>query len=107
MKITLEIPEWATERRITILAGVELVAQKLPWSDWKVKKVRCDKCGQCCMQFKPNSNQTPFGVDDEGKCKALKLDHGQWICQGLQQFLSCLQDPINEPECCIVREVKS
>lgn len=108
MRIELELPDWIAERRLTILAGVELVATKVPWEDfWKVKKTRCNRCGQCCMSFKPNSNVTPYGVDDEGKCKALVKEPGEiWTCSvGTQRPYDCLFDPIDESECCIEYDI--
>ena len=108
MKIELEIPEWANKRRIIILAGTELVAQKDPdWDYWEVKSIRCNYCGQCCMTFSPNSNETPFGVDDEGKCKALRKEGDGWVCgAGVKRPYACLFDPLKEntPECSIVRD---
>lgn len=116
MKITIEdqngttvfeIPKWAHERRLTLLAGVELLATKVPWdSFWEVKKERCNRCGQCCMTHPPNSERaTPYGTDDEGKCKALFLDQGDiYTCDSIARFLSCLKDPIDEPECSIIKE---
>lgn len=105
-KSTFEVPEWAAERRILILAGVELLAEKVPWEPWKVKVDRCNFCGQCCMEFKPNSDQTPFGVDDEGKCKALIKDRGDWVCSVMNRKpYMCLHDPINLPECSITKRV--
>lgn len=115
MKITIEengksvsfnMPEWALERRLILLAGVELVAEKHPESGWKIKTERCNLCGQCCMTLKPNSpTQTPYGVDDEGKCKGLVLDHGLWYCKaGSLRPYACLRDPIDEPGCSIVKK---
>lgn len=114
MKITVEdkdevyefeIPEWAREKRLMLLAGVELVARKVPWDDfWEVKDNRCTMCGQCCMMFKPNSTQTIFGVDDEGKCKALSKEGDRWECKaGTHKPYSCLEDSIDLPECSITR----
>lgn len=105
MRIEIDIPEWAAERRLIVLAGIELVAFKEPWGPWKIKRVRCDQCGQCCMTFKPNSRQTPYGVDDEGKCNELKKNGDKWECgAGIMKPYACLMDPIDEPECCIVKE---
>lgn len=118
MKITIEdnegkvcqftLPEWAEERRLLILGGVELIAEKVPWNDYiEVKRERCNNCGQCCMTLTPDSMQTPFGVDDEGMCKALKNEGDKWVCgAGVKKPYSCLADPLKEntPECSIIRE---
>jgi hypothetical protein len=52
MKIEIEIPDWADERHIYIMAGIELVAYKLLYEPWHVKTARCIMCGACCMNLK-------------------------------------------------------
>jgi hypothetical protein len=101
------LPDWGKDQRFTILLGMELYASYTPPDgDLQIKTVRCDLCGQCCMDMTPNhKTQTPYGVDDEGKCNALKKERdGTWVCSaGLHKPYSCLQDPLKEntPECCI------
>ena len=51
MKIEVTIPDWATERHLYILAGIELVAFKHVDKDWKVKISRCSMCGKCCEKL--------------------------------------------------------
>jgi len=63
MKIEFEIPDWAENRRISIFAGSELLAQKdviikfnketkkhdiIEYPSIKVKIRRCSGCGDCC-----------------------------------------------------------
>lgn len=36
------------DRRISILAGVEEVARKMPGGPWQVKVGHCQFCGVCC-----------------------------------------------------------
>lgn len=49
MKIILDIPEWAQERHIYILAGIELLAyKKFGTDELLVKTDRCNRCGDCC-----------------------------------------------------------
>jgi len=49
MKITLEIPDWTSERDIYIFAGIESVAyKKFDGDKFNVKTSRCDMCGKCC-----------------------------------------------------------
>lgn len=56
------------------------------------------------MTFKPDSNQTPYGVDDEGKCIALKKEGSKWICSaGAKIPYNCVLDPIDELECVITK----
>ena len=98
MQIEIEIPDWAKERRILIIAGCELAAMKLPHEDfWKIKQQRCDLCGECCLDNPP----TPYGVDDEGKCNKLRKDGNQWIClAGSGRTVACLKDPPESYEAC-------
>lgn len=103
------LPPWAKNQRITLLAGMELLVSYAPGGKIKIKIVRCDFCGQCCMDLIPDhKTMTPWGVDSEGKCNALRKNrNGEWICDppgGRQQKpYACLQDPLksNTPECCI------
>lgn len=99
----IEIPDWVNPNdTILVFAGQELIAIKEPKSNLKIKTVRCNKCGECCMDV-PN-NVTPFGSDDEGKCKALKKTEDGWICMaGLQRPFLCMPDPnnVDESTCCI------
>jgi len=103
-----ELPDWAKDQQITIIAGMEMLASYLPGdADVKVKKVRCDFCGQCCMTLRPNSNETPYGVDNEGKCNVLYFESGKWLCgANFKKPISCLEDPLkaNVPECSIEYE---
>lgn len=51
---TIEIPEWALERHITVLAGTEPIAFKPAWQDsFAVKVSRCNMCGMCCVNPDP------------------------------------------------------
>ncbi|MHA1440264.1 MAG: hypothetical protein ACTSPK_00180 [Candidatus Heimdallarchaeota archaeon] len=69
MKIEFEVPEWAKNRRISIFAGNELLAQKNVLSTFnpetkkhefhqqklRIKVGRCSGCGDCC-----NTGGSPF-----------------------------------------------
>lgn len=96
IKITIELPDWVSKHEtLTLLSGQELVAFKTPREKWKIKTIRCDKCGICCFDMPPD--HTPFGIDDEGKCKKLiKQENGEWHCTAkhMKPF-SCLSDPGN------------
>ena len=94
-----EIDDSLKERRIRILAGVELVAQKNSGDDfWLVKTTSCDNCGECCMDFPP----TPFGCDEEGKCNALVKYGNRWRCsKWADRPFRCLSDPI-DVDCCSI-----
>jgi hypothetical protein len=104
---TFEVPEWADEKRLILLAGVELLAQKEPWNNYiELKVERCSRCGQCCMTLAPDHERaSPYGSDEEGKCKALFLDRGDiYTCGRIGDFFGCLKDPLDEPECSIVKD---
>jgi hypothetical protein len=103
MKFELEIPNWVNPNlTLMLLAGQELVAFKQPNRSLKVKRERCNRCGECCLDT-PNKH-TPFGSDDEDKCNALKRSGDQWICTaGARKPYRCLPDPNQEiyPGCSI------
>jgi hypothetical protein len=94
-----DIDDKYSERAIKILAGRELVAQKLPWDKyWMVKVVGCNLCGECCMD-NPN---TCYGVNDEGKCNALVQFGDTWECSaGDRVPYNCLDDPVDIDICSI------
>jgi hypothetical protein len=104
MKIEIEIPDWAASTRLLIIAGTECVAQKLPQDDfWQVKKIRCNRCGECCLDSPP----TPYGLDDEGKCVKLIREGEEWICTaGMGKALRCVLDPniVGYEACCITHK---
>lgn len=104
MKIILDLPEWADDQRITILAGMEMIAQKAPWeTKWHVKDARCNNCGECCMMLNPTDIK--YAVDEEGKCEHLYREiDGRWLCGATyDKPYRCLMDPHpgNAPNCAI------
>lgn len=89
MKIIIDIPEWAEDRTLTLLAGNELVAK---WNDaegWKVKAERCNQCGECCCDIP--EGYLPFGITGDGRCKMLQPD-GTCGAGHMKPF-ACLGDP--------------
>lgn len=48
MELKIEIPEWAKERTLYVLAGRELLAIKRQNGKLKIKTVRCNNCAACC-----------------------------------------------------------
>lgn len=73
-KITIELPEWAQERHIYILAGIEMVAFKLYGEDrLHIKTIRCCSCGDCCEGL-PVNGTLPVGSD--GNCSYLEKSVG-------------------------------
>lgn len=72
MKIELELPDWAEERSIYVMAGIELVAYRLDITlPWQVKTGRCNMCGKCCTGLKSHSQPL---VD--GRCVHLAKEPG-------------------------------
>jgi len=101
MKIEIEIPDWAQERAIYIMAGIELAAYKIPGKKWKVKTSRCNMCGKCCMNLDPKKH--PFPVIN-GRCVYLLKRPGKeekYEC-GLRisrPFRCCVGTTKVVPEC--------
>lgn len=100
MKIKLNLPNWISkDDTLKLLCGQELVAFKEPKKEWKVKKVRCNLCGECCLNVEPN--HVPFPIDD-GKCSMLDTSGDEWKCMaGHKKPFACLGDPLkaNSPYC--------
>jgi len=99
MRIELKLPEWVAERAIYIMAGIELVAYKLPQARWQVKTGRCNICGKCCMNLKKHA----FPLVD-GVCIHLQKEVGnnpRYECalRINRPFGCCIGVPRNVPEC--------
>jgi len=91
MRISVDIPGWARERHIYVLAGSEPVAvylrhpiiegvQKEGWTRW-VKTRRCNLCGKCCIMNPLDDPGWPFGYQEmeidgrmEDVCGALRME---------------------------------
>jgi hypothetical protein len=93
MKFIVELPGWVSkDSTLMLLADQELVAFKVPGGSLKIKKDRCNQCGECCLDT-PDGH-TPFGSDDEDKCNALVKDGDRWLCTaGPRKPFRCLPDP--------------
>lgn len=67
--LTIEIPEWAEERHVFVFGGFELIAFRPSGKDelW-VKLTRCDKCGWCCENLRPDCGDLQQ-VGGEKLCK--------------------------------------
>lgn len=67
----IKLPNWVNPKKtMMLISGKELIAFKISGQPWKVKKTRCNQCGECCMDFP----KVPFGCDDEGKCNKLEKE---------------------------------
>lgn len=85
MKIELDLPDWAADRHIYVLAGIELVAYKFLDGEWHIKTGRCSMCGKCCERL---------------KCKHLKKDGEKKICdRGLGRPFSCCVGVVQPDGC--------
>ena len=92
-KITIEIPDWALERNIYILAGTEhLATASFTRGVMYIKKARCTMCGVCCTN-PPKTFMFPI-VDNH--CVHLVQEGKQLLCGlGIRKpFLCCIEDPI-------------
>lgn len=102
MKLELELPDWVDpDATLMLLCNQELVAFKFPRKKWRIKKVRCNQCGQCCHDTP--EGHTPFGSTDN-VCNALKFEDGKFLCTaGANRPYRCLPDPLEGvySECCI------
>lgn len=107
MGITIELPEWAEERNISIMAGMELLAYKRAHeSILYIKKVRCDFCGWCCGEKFVKEIET----GSDGKCAKLKQVGQNWECTPAldRPWRCCWYDPVlgefpNAEKHCVVR----
>ena len=103
MKIEIELPDWCGGRHVRIFAGIELVARSMIGVDGRkpmeIKKVRCNKCGQCCMG-KPGTSEK--GYDPEtGWCLNLKKTGSEILCDVDRPFSCCAASP-SDKEFCVV-----
>ena len=83
MKITLDIPDnivdQIQDRNLYLMAGIDLVAEKLRGDKWKIKTSGCSMCGKCCKELR---EEHPFPVID-GQCVYLENPEGygdKWVC---------------------------
>jgi hypothetical protein len=89
MKVTLDLPEWAMEGDLRLISNhMELVAYKETGGDspFMVKTVRCNNCGECCLDVGGSS----LPHNDEGKCDHLVYENGKYFCNaGGERKVSC------------------
>lgn len=96
--------EWKAQRVITVLADQELFASYNSQDGLKVKVVRCNFCGECCLDV-PDDHLS-FGTNGEGKCNKLIMDEEGWKCgAGYEKPFSCLGDPSDPDYNCCIRYV--
>lgn len=103
--MSVSVPDWADTENLYLITRSELVAKKLTGEFWKVKTVRCNKCGNCCKSHPITGAYFP--VKEDGSCINLVSDGKYSICSlGMEKPLACA---LGEPEgdeytkfnCCI------
>ena len=107
MKIPeFELPEWAQERHISIMAGMELLAYKrFGENTLHIKIVRCNWCGWCCC----GKFARKMEIDKDDDCIHLKqigldfecsLSTGRpWRCSWYDPVLAKFPDA--KKYCCV------
>lgn len=83
-KIEVEIPEWAKDCNIYVMAGMNLLAYRYRGGPLMVKTGLCSMCGRCCKNI---DSKHPF-VTEDGSCRYLVKevgDNDRWLC-GLGVF---------------------
>jgi hypothetical protein len=94
MKIELDIPDWCEKENLYLIHRNELIAFKVVGRDWEVKKIRCNKCGRCCMVHPKKGAYFP--LKEDGSCIHLVKDGKFFICcLGMEKPLACV---LGEPE---------
>ena len=94
MKVEIEIPDWCNAENLYLLTSNELIAFKMENSNWKIKKVRCNKCGRCCM-IHPKEGAY-FQLKEDGSCINLIKQGDTFTCKiGMEKPLACV---LGEPE---------
>jgi hypothetical protein len=88
-QLILELPDWAKDRGLMLLAGQEIVFWWNESDGLRVKSERCNKCGECCCDIP--DGYLPFGITGDGKCKKLQPD-GTCGAGRMKPFV-CLGDP--------------
>ena len=93
MQIAFDLPDWALDRHIYILAGVELLAYK-PSGENRllIKTHRCNWCGWCCT----NVPRRAVPRKQDGSCENLVKIGKTFECSlGIARPFHCnWSDPI-------------
>ena len=94
MRLIIDVPEWAQERHIYIMAGIELLACKFYGEDIiHIKEERCNLCGKCCKNIRGGFHEDR---DENNNCVHLKKEGEVYICSKAisRSFLCCRADPV-------------
>lgn len=101
MKIEIEIPEWAQDRNILVLAGFEFIGcipLKKGNSNYLMKTERCGRCGECCKM--PYLANLKLPLKENGECEFLTQEDGLFSCGlGSTKPLACVCGEPKAPGC--------
>jgi len=100
--ISIEIPEWAKDNNIYIMAGMNLLAYRYRGGPFMVKVQSCSMCGRCCSNV---TKHHPFPTEN-GRCTYLVKEVGnndRWPCGlgGFRPHACAVTQP--DEEYCTVR----
>jgi hypothetical protein len=94
MKVSFDIPEWAGDKSLYLMAGFETVAYRHKDKPWMIKTSRCQSCGKCC------ENLPIKGTDEFGTCRSLYQDGDKKLCKfGVARPFGCCVVMCKLPEC--------
>jgi len=110
--IEMDLPPWAENYSIYILAGVELLGYKFAGEPFYIKTVRCNQCGLCCRSANFGDwNRSPNLSTVGDACEFLIPEPGtidKFRCSlGVERLFSCcVGEPrdglgVIQPYCCV------
>jgi len=110
-KRVIVIPEWAEERNLYIMAGIEKLTEYNRVADeLTVKVIRCNRCGECCKIDKGGIYDRYGYRGEDGYCKYLtRYPDGTTECTAacMKPFVCAQGTPESVSECVIkFEEVK-
>ena len=96
--MNLKLPKWTDERNVRVFAGIEAVAKREK-GIWYIKTVRCNMCGECCMNV---PEKWPRGQDkDTGHCLHLKYEANEYLCDlGWNRPFACCAEGAEGEDFC-------
>lgn len=94
----INIPNWASKRRITVLAGIESVIKREN-GIWYEKTSRCIRCGKCCMNVPKKWSQ---GQGKNGHCQYLMYEANEYFCDKAsgKPYRCCVGDGLGRVDDC-------
>jgi len=107
-KFLVEVPDWATDRRVYIFLGRESFMISEPDGSLYKKTSRCNLCGKCC-EVLDNWYLGTKEIDGKTYCKYVNKVGNMWFCEGGNKasFSCCSDSPNQQPnEDCVIRYQK-